>query len=328
MKQISIVIPVYNEEKFIGGLLESIARVNYPKENYEVVVINDGSTDRTADAVRKHPDVRLIELPENMGRYQARKSGAEAARYPYVLFVDSRAAVDADILNVLDQTDARAVNGYALGVETPGPFETFYHAVRRAVFRQFFKQYNDPVYLTPANFDSMPKGTTVFFTEKAVLMRAYQDLSLENMGKDSSDDTKLLRTLVNYTPVLIHPGVKITSYSRPSFTASIRHLFARGIKFVDYYLNPALAKFWLVIVLPLLAFFLILAGLIFAPYALLMKIAILMGVDLLITLFLARSWREFRIILLMLPLCAVLFYSGIIKGIIQKFFNLFRSRPK
>jgi len=75
MKKISIVIPVYNEEYFISGLLRSISKLEYPLDAYEVNVVSDGCTDGTVSVVRGFPWVHLIELPKNVGRYEARRTG-------------------------------------------------------------------------------------------------------------------------------------------------------------------------------------------------------------------------------------------------------------
>lgn len=328
MKQISIVIPVYNEEKFIDGLLSSIQKINYPTENYETIVVSDGSTDHTVDVVKCYPEARLIELPQNMGRYQARKKGAEAAKNPYILFIDSRSVVDPSILTVLNQLDAKAVNGYSLGVKIPGIFETFYTSIRRIVFHKFYSIYNQPFYLTLENFDSMPKGTGVLYVEKGVLFDAFNQLSLIDMGKDSSDDTKLLRTIISKSPILVHPEVKIINFARPSFHNSVIHLYKRGTKFVDYYLNPTQRNFWLVIILPLLALTGILAGLIFVPLSGLTKLILLIILDVLIALFLSRTIREFYINLFMLPLCVLVFYAGIIRGIMLKWLKISNEKKR
>lgn len=324
MKSISIVIPVFNEEKFIGGLLKSIKKVNYPKEYYEIVVVNDASTDHTVEIVKAFPEAKVIDLPLNVGRYHARKKGAEAARYPNVLFIDSRAIVDPNILTALNHVDARAVNGYSLGIEKPGLFETFYNSIRRIIFHEFYKIYNHPFQLTLENFDSMPKGTGVFYCEKQILFDVYRELSNTDMGKDASDDTKMLRAIVNRVPILSHPGVKITNFACPSFTGSVNHLYNRGIKFVDYYFNPSRKNFWLVILIPLFVLIGLLIGLIFLPVSGLIKISVLLGLDILITIILSRSFREFYIILFMMPICVITFYTGIIRGIYLKCFHLLR----
>ena len=315
MKSISIVIPVYNEEGFIGGLLESIRRTGYPSGHYEVIVVSDGSTDRTAGIVRSYPGVHLIELPRNEGRYQARLAGAQAAHYAYILFIDARSVVDPGILAALDPLPEKVVNGHSLGAENPNAFEIFYGAIRRLVFRRFYRQALQPIPLTLENFDSMPKGTGVLCVEKELLFAVYRDLSSRPMGKEASDDTALLRALISRSPGVIHPGVKIINYARPDFKKSLVHLFQRGPKFVDYYLDPKQRNFWLVIVLPLLGWAAILVWLIVIPVSPGIKAAVLLGADLLLTALLARSPGEFATILVMLPLCAAVFYAGILYGI-------------
>jgi glycosyltransferase involved in cell wall biosynthesis len=323
MKSISIVIPVYNEEGFIGGLLESIRHTGYPADHYEVIVVSDGSTDRTVGIVRSFPEVRLIELPRNEGRYLARQSGAQAARHPYILFIDARSVVDPGILAALDPLPEKVVNGHSLGAENPNAFEVFYGAIRRLVFGRFYRQAKQPIPLTLENFDQMPKGTGVLCVEKELLFAVYGDLSGRLMGKETSDDTALLRALISRSPGVIHPGVKIINYARPDFNKSLAHLFQRGPKFVDYYLNPRQRNFWLVIVLPLLGWAAILAMLAFAPISAGAKAAFLLGADLFLTALLARSPAEFATILVMLPLCAAVFYVGILYGIWLKILSAF-----
>jgi 1,2-diacylglycerol 3-beta-glucosyltransferase len=68
----SIIIPAHNEESVIGETLQQVLRLNYPAELYEVLVVNDGSTDHTAHIVREfqiaHSNVKLINiLPMNGG---------------------------------------------------------------------------------------------------------------------------------------------------------------------------------------------------------------------------------------------------------------------
>ena len=79
MKKFSIIIPVYNEEKRIRYLLESINKLDYPKEFYEVIVVNDGSSDRSRNIVEEFSFVKLINFQKNRGRFFARKKGAECA---------------------------------------------------------------------------------------------------------------------------------------------------------------------------------------------------------------------------------------------------------
>lgn len=80
MKQISIIIPAYNEEKFIADCLKSVYNQDYPKDKMEVIVVDGHSTDKTAEIVRhEFPEVILLENPDkivpismNMGIKKAR----------------------------------------------------------------------------------------------------------------------------------------------------------------------------------------------------------------------------------------------------------------
>ncbi len=321
MKKISIVIPVYNEEYFIRGLLESIERVNYPKDDIEISVICDGCTDGTVAVVKEFPSVRVVELKENVGRYAARKIGAEKAIHPNILFVDSRCLVDENILTAIHHSTNKFIIGRVMSEKMPGPFEIFYISMRRKIFSQYYASSTKKIELNSESFDSLPKGTTVMYVEKDVLFRTYEELELLpiEMGKDSSDDTKLIRAIVEHTPACLDPEVKVINFYRKSFLSGLEHLAIYvAASFIDYYLHPRQKFFWLVIVFPMLMLLGILIGLIFIPVAFYIKLLILIGVDIVIALFLSNTLREFYIIMYMMPLCILAFYFGMIRTLFIK----------
>ena len=86
---ISIVIPVYNEEEAIGDdlalILDAMKDSGY---DYEVIVVDDGSTDRTAEIVRGFEEIRMIQHPYNRGTGAARTTGLRAARGDVVVMTD------------------------------------------------------------------------------------------------------------------------------------------------------------------------------------------------------------------------------------------------
>ena len=85
---ISVIIPLYNKEPIIERSLQSVLSQDY--NDFEVVVVNDGSTDRSADIVRSinDPRIRLIEQ-ENGGPSKARNTGTKNARGEWILFLDA-----------------------------------------------------------------------------------------------------------------------------------------------------------------------------------------------------------------------------------------------
>jgi glycosyltransferase involved in cell wall biosynthesis len=88
MIKFSIIIPAYNEEKGIDPLLKSLLQLEFETWEYEIIVVNDGSTDKTAETVKKHP-VKLINHRRNKGYGAALKTGIRKAEGEYVVLVDA-----------------------------------------------------------------------------------------------------------------------------------------------------------------------------------------------------------------------------------------------
>ncbi|HIH14728.1 MAG: glycosyl transferase family protein [archaeon GW2011_AR17] len=92
MGELSIVIPAFNEEKSLEYSLQKI--IDYGEKNfsdYEILVINDGSQDATADIAEKFKakKVKLIQNPKNMGKGFSVKLGMINAKYDLILFTDA-----------------------------------------------------------------------------------------------------------------------------------------------------------------------------------------------------------------------------------------------
>ena len=96
--KISVVICAYNAERTMQACLESLRGLRYP--NFEVIVVNDGSTDSTLAIAEQFPGIRIISQ-ENKGLSAARNAGIEAANGPIVAFTDSDCVVDPDWLTYL-----------------------------------------------------------------------------------------------------------------------------------------------------------------------------------------------------------------------------------
>lgn len=84
----SIIIPVYNAGPLLRNCLRALEHQTVPASDFEVIVVDDGSTDGTADIVREFPRVRLVRQG-NQGPAAARNRGVELATAPVVVFTDS-----------------------------------------------------------------------------------------------------------------------------------------------------------------------------------------------------------------------------------------------
>lgn len=87
--QVSVVIPVYNREAYVGAAIESVLAQTFA--DFEVLVIDDGSTDRSLEVARgyRDPRVRLVRHARNQGLPRTRNAGIDGARGAYVAFLDS-----------------------------------------------------------------------------------------------------------------------------------------------------------------------------------------------------------------------------------------------
>lgn len=102
---ISIIIPVYNSEKFLVRCIQSILLQSFL--NYEVILVNDGSTDSSGEIceafARSDKRIKVIHQ-QNAGPGNARNAGLEIARGEFVAFVDSDDYIEKDMFQVLYET--------------------------------------------------------------------------------------------------------------------------------------------------------------------------------------------------------------------------------
>lgn len=85
---VSVVIPAFNAGRHIGKLLDSLAAVDYPKDLVDVVVVDNGSTDDTAEIVRRYP-VKLITETSSRNPGTARNAGVRAVNGEVIAFIDA-----------------------------------------------------------------------------------------------------------------------------------------------------------------------------------------------------------------------------------------------
>jgi glycosyltransferase involved in cell wall biosynthesis len=84
---VSVVLPIYNQEKYINRCLDSIYAQEY--QNLEIICVNDGSTDGTLNLLQAEKDMRLLIInQENQGVSFARNNGMSQAKGKYLAFVD------------------------------------------------------------------------------------------------------------------------------------------------------------------------------------------------------------------------------------------------
>lgn len=87
---LSLVIPVFNEEAVVDATVDQLHKIlRQAQYDYEIILVNDGSTDGTGEILRSRQDIRLIEHSRNRGYGAALKTGIRQAQYPLVAITDA-----------------------------------------------------------------------------------------------------------------------------------------------------------------------------------------------------------------------------------------------
>lgn len=120
---VSILMPAHNESTILYPVIEEMTQLNYP--NYEIIIINDGSSDDTADVIkdlaRKYPIVRAIDLKPNCGKANALYLGTIASKGEILVGVDADSYLDKNALRYLVSHFVNKQNGERVGAVTGNP---------------------------------------------------------------------------------------------------------------------------------------------------------------------------------------------------------------
>ena len=101
---LSVICPIYNEEKYIAQFLESLLLQEYPKDDLEILLVDGMSKDRTREIVAeytaKYPFIKLIDNPDKIVPF-AMNRGIEAAKGGIIMRLDAHASYQPDYFSVL-----------------------------------------------------------------------------------------------------------------------------------------------------------------------------------------------------------------------------------
>lgn len=189
---VSVIVPVYNGERFLRQALDSIVAQTYPQ--LELIVVDDGSTDATGEIAQSYAQTRYLRQP-NQGNGSAKNTGLAAARGEFIAFLDADDLWPPDKLSAQVETlrqnphagftTGRMVFFFEPGVERPAWVPTYFLTdpqpaylpsgllIRRTTFGQvglFDPSYpiiNDMEWLTRAR----DAGVADIVTEKSVVRR-------------------------------------------------------------------------------------------------------------------------------------------------------------
>lgn len=114
MERISVIVPVYNVQKYLDRCVDSIVKQTYP--NLEIILVDDGSKDNSGTMCDGYTDSRIKVIHKaNAGLGMARNSGIEMATGQYIMFVDSDDYIDLDMIEKLYSDLIKAKADTAIG---------------------------------------------------------------------------------------------------------------------------------------------------------------------------------------------------------------------
>jgi len=142
--KVAAIVPAYNEEHTIGPVIEALLECPLL---HEIIVVSDGSEDRTAEVARRYP-VKVIELTENVGKGGAMKAGAQQTTCEVLLFVDAdlvglhKEHIEALLAPVLSGKTAMSIGVFSEGRRTTDLAQKLapHLSGQRAVLKDLFDQ--------------------------------------------------------------------------------------------------------------------------------------------------------------------------------------------
>ncbi|HZF68828.1 MAG TPA: glycosyltransferase family A protein [Gemmatirosa sp.] len=199
-----MIVPCYRQARYLPDAIESLRAQSH--RNLEIIVVDDGSPDDVAEALRAHPDVQLVRH-RHRGPSAARNAGLAHARGEYVAFLDAD-----DVL----YPDALARGLEALERHPDCAFAAGGHTVRvgGAIVSTYLPEHEGPAYahMLRKNFIGM-QGAVLFRRDALTRVGGFRDELV------SCEDLDLYLRLLRHAPLALHDGV-IAEYRRHEANSS------------------------------------------------------------------------------------------------------------
>ena len=199
-RRISVVIPVYNGADTLGGCLEAL----YASDcgDFEVIVVDDGSTDATREVASRYP-CRVVALPQNVGAARAKNAGAQEATGEILFFTDADVHVRPETLShVAEDLQAPEVDGVVGLLAESCPYTNF-----ASRFKNGWMHFTYRRQPSIGSIEGRPKRVGLFFTSAAAIRR---ELFLREGGFDShysgasiTEDIEFGQRLLSHGRVII-----------------------------------------------------------------------------------------------------------------------------
>ena len=201
MLRISLIICTYNRAALLPRCLTAARAQTLPKTEYEIIVVDNGSTDQTPSIVRRFAGVRYL-LYRTRGLSGARNAGAHAARAPIAAYIDDDAMAHPDLLRellrVFDEHPGAGCVGGRIGLSLPPALPHWYSPALAG----FYSGFDLPYWKVTRIHDSTryPFGANAAYRVAALDVVGYFDTNLGRVGAGTQggEDTQLAFRLARH----------------------------------------------------------------------------------------------------------------------------------
>jgi glycosyltransferase involved in cell wall biosynthesis len=225
---VTIVIPAYNSEKTITGVIESCLNQTVKSE---VIVVDDGSDDSTAEIVKGYP-VRYI-YQENAGPAKARNTGWENATGEIILFTDSDCTPDKDWVRKMMEYHSRD-NIYVVGgsYDITNPESLLARCIHQEILERHRKMSGEVDYLGSYNLSYRRK-----------VLEEVGGFNEEFRSASGEDNDLSYRVRKNGYKLIFDPEIKVAHHHQTKYLMYLKEQFRHGFwRMKLYRLHPDMAK--------------------------------------------------------------------------------------
>jgi len=197
--QFSIIIPLYNCQDSIERVISCIENQDFPKNRFEIICIDDKSTDHTVEIVKKFENIKLIRLPENHGNGNAKNVGIKTAKGKILFFIDDHIYLQKNTLKIIRQIfkDNPSVDGVCGNYKSLRKSDrNIYRDIRR---RTIYSKNNGPKIITNKSFSTFSINVGAI-KKKLFIRNRFPD----NFGKNSGEDIALEIQLLNKHKIFLY----------------------------------------------------------------------------------------------------------------------------
>ena len=219
-KFISVIIPNYNGSSFIGKCLEAAFASDYG--NFEVVVVDDSSTDNSVEIIKRYP-CRLVRLEKHAGSGAARNEGAKSSRGEVLFFTDADCLLQKDTLARANQATIEHAGSVVGGTYTLLPFDDVFFSAFQSLFIHYSEtKKKEPDYIAT---HAMAIDGEIFTASGGFRENFFPIL------EDVEFCHRLRRSGVR---LLMKPGIEVTHIFNFTMSKSFRNAFRKSRYWTAY----------------------------------------------------------------------------------------------